>query len=120
MRFRVFDSESDGLAYQCTKIHILSYTEDGSKVHHTNDYATMESLLSEPDVLWVGHNSVAHDMVVFNRILGLSLNYRSFVDTLMLSWFLSADRKSHGLGSYTKEAGVATTEQKVEGDIWII
>jgi len=106
MKFRVFDTESDGLAYECTKIHILSYTDDGSKVHHTDDYGEMKSLLSEPDVLWVAHNSCMHDMVVFNRILGLGLTYQKFVDTLMLSWFLQPDRKSHGLGSYTKEAGV--------------
>lgn len=59
MKIRVFDSESDGLAYDCTKLHILSYTEDGQEVHHTDNYDTMRTLLTEPDVLWVGHNSIS-------------------------------------------------------------
>ena len=28
MRILVLDSESDGLAYDCTKLHVLSYTRD--------------------------------------------------------------------------------------------
>lgn len=104
-KIRVFDSESDGLAYECTKLHILSYTEDGEDLHHTDNYDTMRSLLKEPNVLWVGHNSIRHDMVVFNRILGVPMDYRKWVDTLALSWVLEPDRKSHGLLSYTEELG---------------
>jgi DNA polymerase III alpha subunit (gram-positive type) len=101
----VFDSESDDLAYAATKIHIMVWTDDGKSYHDTGDYGQMTEWLSEPDVLWVCHNAVKHDMVLFNRLLGLDLTYRQFWDTLALSWALFPDRPKHGLGALAKEYG---------------
>lgn len=114
VNFLVLDSESDGLAYECTKLHILSYTSDGEHVEHLSDYQDMRELLSQPDTLFVAHNSIRHDMVVFKRILGLPRNYKKWVDTLMLSWFLEPERQSHSLDSFTGEAGV----EKPKVDDW--
>lgn len=114
MRFIVFDTESDGLAYEATKLHIFSYTLDGQEVNHTASYEEMRDLLEQEDTLWVGHNVVRHDMPLLNRILGFNLDYRKFIDTLAISYVLEPDRKSHGLGSFTEEAGV----EKPKVDDW--
>jgi len=102
----VFDTETTGLAYDCDKMHILSYTYDGNEITSTNDYEGMREFFNQKDTLFVANNSVMFDMVVANRILGLGLGYKSFIDTLAISQFLWPDRKSHGLGSFQDESGL--------------
>lgn len=109
----VFDTESDGFAYDCTKLHVMSWTTDGKEYHSTNDYDKMKLILGLADIL-VAHNAVKHDMVVFNRILGIPMDYRKYWDTMALSWFLSPERKKHGLASIGEEHGVP----KPEVDDW--
>ena len=108
MKEVVFDTETNGLAYDCNKMHILSYTYDGNKVTSTSSYEEMRKFFTQEDTLFVAHNSIMFDMVVAKRVLGLGIdfNYKRFIDTLALSWFLYADRKSHGLGSYQEASGV--------------
>jgi len=101
----VLDSESDGLAYECTKLHILSWTEDGNTYQSTDDYDQMRAVVESADLL-VAHNGIRHDLVVFNRILGIPMDYRKWVDTLALSWFLYPDRNKHGLGPWGDDLGV--------------
>jgi len=114
MKEVVFDTETDGLAYDCTKMHILSYTYDGKEVISVGGYKEMVEFFSQEDTLFIAHNSVPFDMVVVNRILGLDMSYKKFVDTLAVSWFLEPNRKKHGLGSYTKASGV----EKPQIDDW--
>jgi len=114
MKEVVFDTEGDGLAYECTKLHILSYTYDGKDYHSTADYGEMVEFFSQPNTLFVAHNSIKHDMVAISRILGLPMDYNKYVDTLALSWFLYPDRQSHGLGSYQYESGL----EKPKVDDW--
>ena len=102
----VFDTETDGLAYDCTKMHILSYTYDGKDYHSTASYEEMVEFFNQEDALFVCHNSVPFDMTVVNRILGIPMDYKKYVDTLAVSWFLAPERKSHGLGSYQEASGV--------------
>jgi len=104
MKEVVFDTETTGLAYDCDKIHILSYTYDGDTIVSTNSYDEMRDFFKQEDTLFVAHNSIMFDMVVTNRVLGLDLSYQKFVDTLAVSWFLYPDRKSHGLGSFQNES----------------
>ena len=106
MKEVVFDTETTGLAYDCDKMHILSYTYDGNEITSTNDYEGMREFFNQKDTLFVANNSVMFDMVVANRILGLGLGYKSFIDTLAISQFLWPDRKSHGLGSFQDESGL--------------
>ena len=103
----VLDSEGDGLAYDCTKLHILSYTTDGKEVKHLHSYEEMRGLLEQPNTVFACHNAVRHDMVAFSRILGIPMDYKQWVDTLVLSWLFDPDRPKHGLDSYTQEAGVS-------------
>jgi len=114
MKEVVFDTESDDLAYECTKLHILSYTYDGETYHSTKDYDEMRGFFSQEDTLFVAHNSITHDMVVINRILGVPMDYKKYVDTLAVSWFLYPDRQSHGLGSFQQESGL----EKPKVDDW--
>jgi len=106
VKIAVIDSEGDGLAYDCTKIHILSYTYDGKEVCHLGDYDEMRKFLAQEDTLFVAHNVIMHDMVVFNRILSVPMDYRRYIDTLANSWFLEPKRHSHSLASYTDEAKI--------------
>lgn len=105
-RIIVIDSETDGWEYECKKIHILSYTEDGKKVVHLKDHDDMRELLSSEDAIFVCHNAIMFDMVVFHRILGIPMDYKRWVDSLAVSWFLEPDRQKHGLGSYQEASGV--------------
>jgi DNA polymerase III alpha subunit (gram-positive type) len=114
MKEVVFDTDGDGLAYECTKLHILSYSYDGKDYQSTADYEEMVEFFSQPETLFVAHNSIKHDMVAINRILGVPMDYNKYVDTLALSWFLYPDRQSHGLGSYQSESGL----EKPKVDDW--
>lgn len=109
MKYIVVDSEGDGLAYDCTKLHVLGWTTDGISYNHTHDYKEMITVLSgsHTERKLVCHNAIRHDLVVFNRILGLNLTYLDFVDTLPLSWTINYQRDKHGLESYGEDAGVA-------------
>ena len=109
MRILVADTETDGLAYDCTKLHVMSYTEDGETYHSTGDYDDMRAVIKSADLL-VMHNAVMHDMVVFNRILGIPMDYRRYVDTLWVSRYLYPDRASQGLDAIGREHGVKKPE----------
>lgn len=114
MKYIVLDSESDGLWEEATKIHVISYTEDGINYTSTNDYDEMRKVLLQKDVKFVAHNSIRHDLPLFNKILGLDLTYKNFVDSLALSWYVNFNRLKHGLESYGIEYGI----KKPEVDDW--
>ena len=106
MREVVFDTETDGLLNDCTKIHVLSYSYDGTNVTSTDDYNEMREVMTQEDTLYIGHNVIMFDMPVFHKILGLTMDYQMYADTLSLSWFLEPTRNSHALGSFQKESGL--------------
>jgi len=106
MKVIVLDSESDGLWEEATKIWVLSWTEDGINFTSTNDYDKMREVLCASDTKFVAHNSVRHDLCLFNKILGTNLTYKNFIDTLPLSWYLNFDRLKHGIESYGVDFGV--------------
>jgi len=149
MKIIVADSETDGLAYECTKLHVFSWTEtceycggsgkqdvsggwgaddsppepewetceecfgEGIQIESTNDYNKMREVIQGADLI-VMHNAVRHDMVVFNRLLGIPMDYTKYIDTLIVSWYLYPDRASHGLAAIGEEHGV----KKPEVDDW--
>lgn len=120
MKFRVFDTEGVGLNTSATKLHNLCYTEDGKNFSYTTSYREMVEWLSEPNVIWVGHYAIGHDMPAIKVVLGHDMSYQQFWDTLAGSWFLSPDRGSHGLNAIGKEHGfkkvVVEEHQWAEGD----
>lgn len=113
----VIDSETDGLAYECTKLHVLSWTDDGEVFESTNNYKKMIDFLLQPDTVFVAHNGIGFDLVVFWRILGLTedqLDYTKFWDSLWMSRLLFPDRPKHGLEALGVEHGV----KKPKVDDW--
>lgn len=101
----VLDSEGDGLAYECTKLHNLCTTQNGKDFFYTTDYDEMREELLSADLL-VCHNVVCHDIVAFKRILGIDIPYTKCIDTLAISWHLYPDRPKHGLESWGETVGI--------------
>jgi DNA polymerase III alpha subunit (gram-positive type) len=114
VKFRVLDCETDNLLDKVTKIHVVAWTDDGVDYNHTGDYDKIKEVLTEPDVICVGHHIVGYDMQVFNKLLGLGLQYKQFIDTLALSWFLFPERNKHGLDNWGRDLGV----EKPKVDDW--
>lgn len=106
----VFDTEGVGLARDATKIHVLSYTTDGTNVHSLTDYDEIRALLTEKDErVWVCHNIWGHDIPALETVLGVKPKGK-FIDTLILSRYLDFDRQKHGLESYGETFGVKKPE----------
>ena len=73
MRYIVFDTESDGLAYEATKLHVFAWSEDGKTVEVTHDYQVMRDVMSQQDCMFVAHNAIRHDLPLINRIRGYTV-----------------------------------------------
>jgi len=112
MKYIIIDSETNGFQYECDTIWTLGWTEDGINYNHTGDYNKMKEVLSgsHTERRLVCHNAIRFDLVVFNRLLGTSLTYLDFVDTLPLSWAINYDRSKHGLESYGEDYGIPKPE----------
>ena len=100
----VFDIETDGLLNEMTKIHVLSYSDDGKTIHHTHDYDEMREFFATRKTL-AGHNIVRFDAPAVEKILGVKIEAR-MIDTLALSWYINHTRMKHGLEGYGEEYGV--------------
>lgn len=102
----VFDLESNALELDRVKtIHVLSWVSSG-EVQSTNDYDTMQEVLTNADVL-IGHNIILYDLPVIKKVLKLHPDSLGrIVDTLALSWYLNFDRQRHGLEHYGEDYGV--------------
>ena len=100
----VFDIETDGLLNEMTKIHVLSYSDDGKTVHHTHDYNEMREFFATRKTI-AGHNIIRFDAPAVEMILGIKIEAR-MIDTLALSWYINHTRMKHGLEGYGEEYGV--------------
>ena len=104
----VYDIETDGLLDVLTKIHVLSYSDDGKTVHHTHDYDEMREFFATRKTL-VGHNHIRFDIPAVEKVLGIKVEAR-LIDTLALSWYIHHDRLKHGLAGYGEDYGVPKPE----------
>ena len=100
----VFDIETDGLLDEMTKIHVLSWMDNGGNVQHTHDYDAMRIFFEQAPVL-IGHNIIRFDIPAVEKILGIEVKAR-LIDTLALSWYLNHGRMRHGLEGYGEDYGV--------------
>ena len=100
----VFDIETDGLLNEMTKIHVLSYSDDGKTIHHTHDYDEMREFFATRKTI-AGHNIIRFDAPAVEKILGVKIEAR-MIDTLALSWYINHTRMKHGLEGYGEEYGV--------------
>lgn len=104
MKLYVIDSESDGLVDVSTKIHVLSYTEDGENYHSLFDYDDMIEFLNR-DAWFVVHNGIRFDTRLFHKHLGIWVEDK-IIDTLVLSWAFNLDWPKHGLEHAGEKLGV--------------
>lgn len=101
---KVFDIEADGLLDTITKIHCVSYTEDGKNYHTITNYPDMIAFF-ERESLLIGHNIVRYDIRAIQKILGIKIKAKLY-DTLAMSWVFAHDRSRHGLESWGETFGV--------------
>ena len=101
----VFDIETDGLLDELSKIHVLSWSNDGGKtVKSTGDYEEMKYVLLNSDTL-IGHNIIRFDIPAIEKVLQIKLTAR-LIDTLAISWYVNHQRPKHGLEGYGEDYGV--------------
>ena len=101
---RVWDLEADGLLDTITKIHCLSYTEDGKTFHTLTTYDQMRQFFQESTIL-IAHNQVRYDIRAVRKILGVYVKAKLY-DTLAMSWVFEPDRPKHGLDSWGDTVGI--------------
>jgi len=104
----VFDVEANGLLDKATKIHCLSYTEDGKNLVTLYDYGLIKDFLLKQKGL-IGHNIVRYDIPLLEKILNVKIKARLF-DTLPMSWVLNCSRSKHGLESFGEDFGILKPE----------
>lgn len=105
MEWTLFDVEGDGL--DATKLHCLSWCDDGDNRGTEVSYSGMSDLVSDKKRhVLVGHNIIRWDIPTLERILQIDLSDKFLVDTLALAWVLDPDRAKHGLESYGEDFGI--------------
>lgn len=118
MKYSIFDIETDGLLPTVSKIHCLSYRtyENGTLLDKNTLFseADIRHYFEEQEVVKIGHNIIAYDLPVLEKIYGIKVSKNKVIDTLGLSWYLYVGRKSHGLESWGEELGV----EKPKIDDW--
>lgn len=103
---KVFDLEADDLLDGITKIHCVSYTEDGENYHSVTNYEGMRKLFSEETIL-ICHNVVRYDKRALEKILGIKIKAKLY-DTLAMSWVFEPSRgpREHGLEAWGETFGI--------------
>ena len=103
------DLESDNLAEDVTKIHVLSiaWKVDGAwKIKSTAVYEDMKKVFSDPTKVIAIHNGVRFDGRVLEQILGIEIK-ATIIDTLALAWYIDCARgklgKKYGLAYYGED-----------------
>ena len=112
----IFDLEADNLLEKVSKIHCLSYVILGNssfEIQTIFDYQDMKSFFSQPDTIYIGHNVSAYDLLVAEKILGISENIL-FEDTLYLSQYIFPIRTTYSLESFGKDFNI----EKVQISDW--
>ena len=116
----IADFEGDGLLPNCTQMHVMSYkiremNGELSKVftirRDDKDYeqrvAKFFKYHIDKQIPIVMHNGIGFDVRFVEKVLGLDLTGLMVIDTLALSWYLSPDRRIHGLNSFFDDYGIA-------------
>lgn len=98
-----FDLEADNLLDKVTKIHCLSFIQNG-KVKTLTKPTEIKSWVEEQPVL-IGHNIVRYDIPTLEKVLQCNVKAKLY-DTLPMSWVMFPQRNEHGLDSFGKDYGI--------------
>lgn len=102
----VADIETDNLLDELTKIHCLCYYDiDTQESVSLTNYDDIIALMSRDDLTFICHNCVRFDIPAMEKVLGIIIKATK-IDTLALSWYLSPEKKIHGLEAWGEEFGV--------------
>lgn len=103
------DLESDNLAEDVTKIHVLSiaWKSNGEwKIKSTAEYEDMKKVFSDSTKIIAIHNGIRFDGRVLEKVLGIEVK-ATIIDTLALAWYIDCARgkegKKYGLESYGED-----------------
>lgn len=101
----LYDIETD--AVDATAIRCLSWcnTKDGI-IHTITDYEEMRKLLTQDNIILVGHFIYGFDTPMCEKLLNIKIT-APFIDTLSLSWILYNSRDSHNLNDWGVEFEIA-------------
>lgn len=116
----VADFEADNLLHGVTKMHVMSY-----KIIEMNGEYSREFTIRRDDPKYVErvakffkyhidngipivmHNGIGYDSRMVEKVLGLDLSKLMVIDSLATSWYLSPERRVHGLDSFFSDYGIA-------------
>lgn len=116
----VCDFEADNLLHGVTQVHVMSY-----KIREMNGEMSREFTIRRDDkdyiqriakffqhhidkqIPIVMHNGIGYDVRMVEKVLGLDLSKLMVIDTLATSWYLSPERRVHGLDSFFGDYGIA-------------
>lgn len=116
----VCDFEADNLLHGVTQVHVMSYqiremNGEMSRVFtiRRDDEKYVERIAKffqhhiDKQIPIVMHNGIGYDVRMVEKVLGLDLSKLMVVDTLATSWYLSPERRVHGLDSFFDDYGIA-------------
>ena len=121
----VYDIETNGLLEDVTKIHCLVMqnivTMEVSAYHNTTLQPCSGTLIEGIErlasaQLTAGHNIMAYDKPVLERLKGYSAPNQMHIDTIILSQMLFPERFIHSLEAWMKQ--LKMPEQKIQNDNW--
>lgn len=116
----VADFEADNLLHGVTKMHVMSY-----KIIEMNGVSSREFTIRRDDPKYIErvakffkyhidngipivmHNGIGYDSRMVEKVLGLDLSKLMVIDSLATSWYLSPERRVHGLDSFFSDYGIA-------------
>lgn len=129
----VCDLEANGLLHDVSEMHVMSYKMHSPKMQGAFVEATIrrdkvdragrdykQQVVAffkyhiDNGIPVVMHNGIGYDAPAVQKLLGpeleaagVDLSLLMVIDTLALSWYLSPDRKMHGLDSFFEDYGIA-------------
>lgn len=107
MKRLLFDTESDGLLEDATKIHCIAAvdvdTGETWDFKPTDPYAKCVEVLDSADVL-IGHNIMRHDVPLMEKVWGWKINKR-ILDTMIIARLEYPNLQGHTLKAWGERLG---------------
>lgn len=102
------DIEADDLRNEATVIHCVCVLNLQTKAEQTfTDAASFRAWLEDETRILVGHNFLAYDAPVLNRLWQAGIPVSRVVDTMVLSQMFNANIGGHGLDAWGERLGYA-------------